>query len=189
MLQYIHLAAVNPEGLFWLVVVIISIIAQIVKARRQIKQSGSPDQASQNSYSAPAQELEKFLLKLTGSVDQPQTSPQAQPAQLTTSPPPPPSSNSARNVPIPVRPKVARRALSFEPQASKKEISVPPAALLKEIPKETDMWKNSPSIRKQQELKRAIRADLTQGNSLRKAFVLKEILSQPLALRNPQSAG
>jgi len=56
----IHIAAGDIGGLFWIVVVIIAIIAQIVKARKQFDK-GAPQQDQPPAEGDPAEELRKFL--------------------------------------------------------------------------------------------------------------------------------
>lgn len=183
MLNYCHIAAVSPEGVFWFVIIIISIVMQLLKAKRAAALSSESDNKPESGpfSGSPVTELEEFMQSLSGRIEE-AVSPQQSP------PPPPPRPaqfQHQQGVPA-ARPairqqaKVARRAHSFEPQAPRKK---PPAVTAVIQKKEPLTKKQAITKLKQNELRNNIGLDLIKTDGLRKAMLLREILGPPVGLR------
>ena len=187
------------EAIFWIVVIVGSLIAQIVKASRQGKQRrdamGEAPQAGpggERPQSAPNEDLEAFLRNLSGEKPRRRktTSPPPPP------PPPPPLASPAQAARRRKKPPVPR-AKPAVPRA-KPVASVPPPVTAKRAAarrqpagaaEQDRTWrlrtKSAYALKKEQaERKRSELLDALDGaDSIRKAVLLREILGPPVALR------
>ncbi len=157
------------EGLFWLVIIAASIIAQVVKASKRMVPPGEPatdDRISRDAMDgvSPDMELRDFLRRLgvTQTVEHPSPPP-----------PPPPPATSRRQAPTTRRadrpaptPAPVRAATPARPR--QKAAAVP--ATGKAIP---GPQTPSPSLRRL----------LAHPMGLRQGILLREILGPPVALR------
>lgn len=194
-MNLIHLAAgVDVGTIFWFVVIGIFIISQIVKSRKQFNESAPEQQKPADSEDDPAEELRKFLEGL----NKPQEQPQPPPAPAA-APPPPAAAHPRRHVPPPrtkhrdVRPVVVttRTALVREEPPA---VTLPPpppqpdeAAVLARY--KAEMAALAP-VRTESKWHAALKPELLGGDrqALRKAFLLREILGAPAALRRREVA-
>ncbi|MFO7871371.1 MAG: hypothetical protein R6V03_08070 [Kiritimatiellia bacterium] len=165
-------AGVSGEALFWFLVVVVTIIAQIAKAVKKDGRPAGDEPASGGGESSPADELEDFLKSLNR---KPQTRPagtapkprRAQPARysarLRNQPAPPP---------VPAAP---------PPSAA---LSVPRAA--GRIPRRQmfeEKRKTGGTRRKSSDLRSQIIGMLKNPSSVRGAVMLREVLGPATALR------
>jgi hypothetical protein len=182
----IHIAA-GAEGLFWLFVVAVSIIAQIVKAGRRNQERPAPPPGAGADFPAaePADELRQFLEKLAGAppVERP-------PAPPPVAPPPVPYSSSTQTRPSePSRSTAAAmrnervRAAASRPSAVRPE--PPPAFVAKPaMPRPLIVRAPVPGLPAQPAPVQTheLCAMLFDPAAIRKAILLREILGPPVAL-------
>ena len=160
----IHIAAGGLEGVFWLIVVIISIGAQIAKANRRASRQGPPPAGAD-----PGEELRKFLEAMGGRLEPPATPP-APPAPTARQPRP-----ATPPLPSPTpRPRTAP-ARSVTPSPAPVMDAKPLRAVAQPSP-----------ARARIEPRGRWSLMLHDKPSLVQAFILREILQPPPALRNPQ---
>lgn len=174
-------AASDVSGLFWLVVIVVTVIAQIVKAKQQFNKSrpgqvraptAEPDRMPEADRT-PEEELREFLRSLTGAP------PARRPAPMVVPAPPPAA-----------RPAPKRRAVA----TPRRVAAPPPLAPPTQAPVQASVWENvvnhdnayaetrmdrSESTGK----RKAVLAAMKDGRSLRQAFLLRTILGPPVTLR------
>ena len=166
-------AATDISGLFWLAVIVVTVLAQIFKAGRQFNKNrpGQDQESTAEPNRAPEAELREFLKGLTGV-------PPAKPTAPVTRPPAP-------------RPAPPRRVA-----ASPRRVVAPPPLFAPPIPAaaQASVWDHaihhdnayaearidgSESTRK----RKAVLAAMKDPRSLRQAFLLRTILGPPVTLR------
>jgi hypothetical protein len=173
-------------GLIWVVFVVISIVAQIIKAKKNATpqspdEFGDADAPQRPVATSREDELRKFMETLRGGT--------ATARPVVAAPPPPPP---ARRVP-----QTVRRAA---PVAQRKDIqrTSPKAKSIAIMPEQKSSQKKRSdpvtltriggTSAKTSALKRLIREELRQKDATRKSLVLREILGPPLALKSRESA-
>ncbi|MFC1497634.1 hypothetical protein ACFLS1_04050 [Verrucomicrobiota bacterium] len=167
MLEFLHIAKAEDafQFFFWVVAVIVWVVVQIVRASKKGSSSKTSQQTrSSDIYTAPAQELQKFLESISGT-----------PATPSPAPPPPPPSRSTAFV---------RRAKPIKPPPLKKKqpAKTKPTVLSAPKPKVAEERTATSTTSRKYRFYHVI-ADLGATKSLRKAVMLREILESPLALR------
>jgi len=190
MLKHLHIAAGGFEGIFWLLVVIVTIVTQRIKASkrsREFRKEGSETpQDTQTDYAPEEGQLREFLETLAGGghpqaeiqpppvpptlpVNEPAVEPTALysegPVQLTEVTPPPHAPRAPSQ-----RPKPGPR-VSPKPPADAVDSRAMPS---RELFIETKLMKE-------------IRREFTKPRSLWKAVILREILGPPLAFQRGPS--
>jgi hypothetical protein len=192
-MNLIHLAAGMDFGtIFWFVVIAVFVISQIVKSRKQFDESAPDQQKPPDTAGDPAEELRKFLEGLSKAPEQPQQQPQAPAA-------PPPQAQQRRVVPPKHKPREARRV--FAPAAVSAVRAAPPpkpeavpapdeAAVLARYRAEMAATVGHPVriASKWQAILQPEMRGADRRQPLRKAFVLREILGPPTALRRREVA-
>jgi hypothetical protein len=167
----------------WAIFIIISVVAQIVKARKKAANQEPKQPSSERSDQAPArpdEELRQFLEKLAGGRPQ-----RTAPAEVNI----PPEVVRARRPPappqLPTQPKRQRTqapqtipTVSARPTATPPTVRVTPAVALEPVVT-TDATA----------LRILLRKELQQADATRKAMVLHEILGPPIGLRARERRG
>jgi hypothetical protein len=187
-MNLIHLAAGFDFGtVFWFVVIAVFIISQIVKSRKQFNESAPDQQKPSDAAGDPAEELRKFLEGLSKPPEQ-QQAPQAPAA------PPPPAPQ--RRI-VPPKPRRSEAKKGFAPAAVSAFRAEPPpkhrpepvpepdeAAVLARYRAEMAASHATP-VRSTSRWRTVLEPELLgkDRNALRKAFLLREILGAPTALR------
>lgn len=189
-MNLIHLAAgVDVGTIFWFIVIGIFIIVQIVKSRKQFNESAPEQQKPAGSEGDPAEELRKFLEGLNKPQEQPKPPPAPAAAQ-----PPPAAAHPRRHVPPPrtkhrdSRPVVASvKATVVREETHAVTLPPPPpqpdeAAVLARY--RSEMIAHAP-VRTESKWHTVLKPELLgrDRQALRKAFLLREILGAPTALR------
>jgi hypothetical protein len=198
------------EELFWIVIVVGSLIAQIAKSRRQARQkrSGADRRAAPPApppAGTAATELRRFLQEF-----QEEAAPSA---PRTPAPPPVPVASRTRPAsPAHARPRQPRATAVQPVQVRTMSRPTPPTSPATRKPTARLARKPSPPPRKQQKTavtsvhaaaykqkdrgpsanqreQRAIMAMLRSSRSAQKAILLREILGRPLALRKHTASG
>ena len=186
MVTYLHIAAARLEGLFWLLLVLATIIVQIIKASKRAAQSERHVKPAPLRPMSPEGELQRFMESLTGVEELP---PGQQPAEekevVETVPsfaqaapperietvvrPPEPAVEPLQRLPTPSTPLVSRfvstpriESPAFEAYAITGTLGHVAGEKAAEVV-----------------------SDLKNPGSLRKAIVLREILGPSAALRGP----
>jgi len=204
MLKYFYIADIG-EGLFWFLVVIITIVVQIVKASKKASQSDQSIQQETKGYSSPEEELQNFLKSLASgprpgpgpTVERPQApefrqaiSPTPPPIPVRYAQPPQP-----RHAPLPpqaqqpVHPAQRGAGGPARPAPQKKTVHQE-KLVRKDEALETDAYlvgTKKPQFTIQA-LRVALGSDLITRSMLRKVIALHEIIGPPLALRKSGTA-
>lgn len=181
--------AASIEGVFWVVVVILTIIVQIAKAsKRPLVSDQRPDGTPPPGGASPQDELQQFLRALSGERPAPPPAPgtQAQPRPaarpravvMRGTPPPTPSRPAPRRETVlqAARPSTARRAMRPTPAAS----SSPPVVT------GADVYAHEQAHGWAAENRCGILEALKAPDDRRKAIVLREILGPCVALRRAE---
>ena len=179
------------ESLFWLILVLATIVAQIIKAGKRMSRNQHHMPEREGAHPVPPDELQEFLASLRRPEgEEPPARTGARPATpvaaVSARPPPPvPRVPAARLAPVPAlqRPRPAQRG-RVPPAPAR----VPPA-LSRRLPKRADVL-SEPAGGYAVKRRKAIVGRLRRPRSARSAMVLRDVLGPPLALRPPSvSAG
>jgi len=187
------IAEAKFEGMFWLIVIVVTIVTQIIKAS---KRGAVPPPASEpgpdedEGYTAPDDELREFLESLAGAPPKPKppaprTAPPLVQPRPTVAPPPPPTpapvqrraaSPPVRRAPAPAPRRAARPQPIPTVTAAQKPTALPSAEI------RTIEVRGSARPRVSV-LGKALVSQLREGNALHRAVLMREILGDPIALR------
>ena len=169
-------------GLIWVVFVVISIIAQIIKAKKNAAPQspdalGDADAPQRPEPPSRENELRQFLESLGGGAAA------RKPVVAAAPPPPPPPRREARTVrraaPVVQKERVQREtpiAITPKHKVTQKRQSDP-----------VTLERVGDTSAKTNALKQLIRNELKQTDATRKSIVLREILGPPLALKSRES--
>jgi hypothetical protein len=160
----------------WAIFIIISVVAQIVKARKKAAnrepEQTSPTRADQ-APAKPDEDLRQFLEKLAGGRPQ-----RSAPAEVNI----PPQVVAARRRPAPPQlPTQPKRQRTQAPQSKPSVSATPTVARPVTVVKQPDTPASA--------LRDLIREELRQADATRKAMVLHEILGPPIGLRARERRG
>lgn len=162
---------VSAEIGVWAIFIIISVVAQIIKARKKSANQEPMQPESKGDNRAPAKsedDLRQFLEKLAGGRPQRTAPAEVNIPQQVVPPRPPPTPRQAPPQPRPQRPQP-------------KPVASPPPT-----PPTTDAQPVNAAKRTNTiagALQNLLRAELQQGDSIQKAIVLREILGPPIGLK------
>lgn len=180
----------TAEGLVTFLVIAGWIIVQIIKSSKRMSQSDDqPAQKPAEAYTAPKEELKKFLETLTGGGQPPPV--KEAPSLPTPSPThtPPPIQHTRRASPAP-----PPRTTAQPSQAA--DAAIPHKAPVRQDhfkrtethvahePTEEYVTHESASEVYVKRIRKSLGNDLVGVDSLRKAVLLREVLGPPLALRD-----
>lgn len=186
-MNLIHVVTGNDfQCLFWGVAIVIFIVSQIAKSKKKYDKSAPQQGAPPQANGDPAEELRRFLEGLGQAPPQPQAPPPAPVA-----PPPVPRRAAAR--PVKARP-AAPPPVRIETVVSHEPAPVSAATVSEETtPGEAEvlaryraeMATSRPATKAVSKWREILGTELRGGdrNTLRKAFVLREVLGPPTALR------
>jgi len=187
-------------GLIWIVFVIITVIAQVVKGAKKVSSQapGGPnalpgdDDASRGDPVAPSDELRKFLEGLSGGAVRPSPPPVAQRPRAMPMPAAQGSRTAAQNPRCPTPPPTPRYQRQEQPPRRQKGQPRPPQPVEVAIPvpdNQTDTQDavvleilsqgDTPTRRLQQ----LIRQELQNADAVRKSIVLREVLGPCVAFK------
>jgi hypothetical protein len=185
-----HYIAASGGDLFPLVIIVVAILAQIIKAAKgpkpTITQPGQ-QHADDGGFSAPQDELKKFLESLTGGTTT--TAAEIPPPVPQPAPKPQPRIIKAQQ---PARPAVVSRSKTTAPAEMPYVIATPDTAVAVEafqtIPEQAKCQARNlrPTLHTHKEahhFRSLIACQLSNRDSLRNAILLREILGPCLALR------
>lgn len=173
-MHYNPLIAAGGQDLIPLVIIIVVVLAQIIKAAkggsRPAPGQPGPSQQADDVFTAPQDELKKFLESLSGGMSQP---PPEQP------PPLPRKQSRVMRIKQPAQPPVIETV-------SVEEVKTSPLQESPKAARQADMQIEAPPIHVMpvtQNIRPQIAYELISRQSIRKAIVLREILGPCLALR------
>ena len=170
-------------GLIWVVFVVISIVAQIIKAKKNAPpqspdELGDADALQRPVVTSRQDELRKFMETLGGGTAT------SRPVVAAAPPRPPPPRREARTVrreaPVVQKERVQRETpIAITPKHKVTQKKQSDSVTLERV---------GDTSAKTDALKRLIRKELKQADATRKSIVLREILGPPLALKSRESA-
>lgn len=198
MYNLVHIASGGFDGLFWVVVVIIAIIAQIVKSRKQFDQ-GAPKQDAPPGGD-PAEELRKFLDGLGQAQKAPPAPPPVPPTPVPPPTPRPTPKQAAPSRPPPVqapRPPPVVRRMPEPPVPVREVVTRPRAPEPEHVPTEAEVMARfraelaakATTGKKVTRWQRLLAEQLSTHDRrlLQEAMLLREILGPPVALRRRET--
>ncbi|OGV70633.1 MAG: hypothetical protein A2283_09795 [Lentisphaerae bacterium RIFOXYA12_FULL_48_11] len=179
--------------IFPIIIIIVAIIAQIIKAAKGTKPTiTQPDQRqSDGGYTASEDELKKFLETLSGNIPEVHTSqPPALPPPIPRSEPPPiPAVRTSRPVAVKKAKETGRETSTYEMLAHEPEPAhFSPSLVPLTAAEVANIKKADTSVflhRGTHPFMTKISGEIRGRESLKKAILLREILGPCLALRRP----
>ena len=163
-------------GFLWVIVIVGSIIAQIIKAKKNAAASPPKRQpgAKSGDFTASGDELRNFLESIGGGATKPQQTRQPQPIPVrpTALPPSLPPQVTIKHRPSPAETALKHRQVEGTIRKPHTQKPTPPTENI------VESLSTTPNV-----VAQLIKQDLQNMNAARKAIVLREILGPPIALR------
>lgn len=196
MIDHMVIAAGDFEGIFWLIIVIASIVAQLVKSGKGGKTAPPARPVGRDPTSDPREDLRKFFAGLSGE-EEPKRERAAEDATKSVKAEREPTPVRRMERPTRLRPSIqkkpsgargdakVRAPKNIHPSAKPKPVMLgsPGMPLMQTTIAEIDAYtiSSEPVSTRAKRIRSKLISDLRGGDSLRKAFVLSALVGKPLA--------